>query len=129
MPTYTYTGEGRISTVGINGELLSVGKGESFQTYKIHSGGAIIKTSDAPYFSLTKVRDAAFSSPGTKTGLLACSVIRLFTADEGITFVCNAAANPNSITLPSNQAIDIENKGEIESLIFTGAGTVSIEGY
>lgn len=98
------------------------------ETYKILSS-PFVKTSDAPYFPLVKVYESAFSSPGTKTGLLVCKIIRLTAGAEGITVKANASANPSVLALIDGTAMDIENNGEIESLIFVGAGTVKIEGF
>lgn len=102
---------------------------ETLQTYKIYNIDDLTKTSDEPYFSLTKVIDLAFSSPGTKTRLLECSIIRLTAKTPGITIKCNSTSNPNVFALPSNTPIDIKNNGEIEALIFIGAGDVAIEGF
>ena len=128
MPTYTYNGDGVAIVENNLGAMVSLSKGESVATYKI-LGAPFVKTSDAPYFSLTKVREVAFVSPGTKTGLLGCSVIRLTAKTTGITIKCNLAANPNEFSLPSNTPIDIKNNGEIESLVFIGSGEVQIEGF
>lgn len=128
MPTFRNDGSVAISVKDTTGENVYVEPGKSVQTYKILPS-PFVKTSDAPYFSLTKVREAAFSSPGTKTGLLGCSVIRLTAKTTGITIKCNLAANPNEFSLPYNTPIDIKNNGEIESLVFIGSGEVQIEGF
>ena len=128
MPTFRNDGAAAISVEGVNGNSVFVEPGRSVETFKI-LGSPFTKTSDTPYFSLTKVREAAFTSPGTKTGLLGCSVIRLTAKASGITIKCNVAANTNEFSLPSNTAIDIKNNGEIESLVFIGAGEVQIEGF
>ena len=128
MPTFRNDGSVSVSVEDINGKSVFVEPGKSIQTYKILPS-PFVKTADTPYFSLTKVREAAFSSPGTKTGLLGCSVIRLTAKTTGITIKCNLAANPNEFSLPSNTPIDIKNNGEIESLVFIGSGEVQIEGF
>ena len=128
MPTYRNDGSVSVSVENSGGDGVFVKPGESVSTYKILSS-PFVKTSDEPYFSLTKVREAAFSSPGTKTGLLGCSVIRLTAKTTGITIKCNLPANPNEFSLPSNTPIDIKNNGEIESLVFIGSGEVQIEGF
>ena len=128
MPTYRNDGSSAFSVEDTNGNSGFVSPGQIVETYKILPS-PFVKTADTPYFSLTKVREAAFSSPGTKTGLLGCSVIRLKANDSGITIKCNVAANPNEFSLPVGTAIDIKNEGEIESLVFIGTGTVQIEGF
>ena len=128
MPTFRNDGSVSVSVEDINGKSVFVEPGKSIQTYKILPS-PFVKTADTPYFSLTKVREAAFSSPGTKTGLLGCSVIRLTAKTTGITIKCNLAANHNEFSLPSNTPIDIKNNGEIESLVFIGSGEVQIEGF
>ena len=40
----------------------------------------------------------------------------------------NVAANTYPITLPSGVWIDFVNNGEIDALVFTGAGEVSVIG-
>lgn len=128
MPTYTYQGNGTVSVVGVDGGSQLVRKGESFTTYKIMIGSDFTKTAEAPYFPLVRVYEAAFVSPGTKTGLLACRVLRL-TPEGDITVKANHADNPYPLALIDGTALDVENNGEIESLIFTGTGTVKIEGF
>ena len=128
MPTYRNDGSVSISVENTAGKSVYVEPGKNIETYKILPS-PFVKTSDAPYFSLTKVREVAFVSPGTKTGLLGCSVIRLTAKTTGITIKCNLAANPNQFSLPSNTPIDIKNNGEIESLVFIGSGEVQIEGF
>ena len=127
MPTYTYTGNGAVSVERYDGAIIHMEKGDSIETYKI-LGATFIKTSDAPYFPLVKVYESAFASPGTKTGLLSCKVIRL-TAEGEITVKANHASNPSVLSLIDGTAMDIENNGEIESLVFMGSGTVKIEGF
>ena len=73
--------------------------------------------------------ESAFASPGTKTGLTTCSIIRLTASVSGITIRWNNASNPNILTLPAGQPVDFENLGEIGSIVFTGAGSVKIEGF
>lgn len=127
MPTYVNSGSVSYRVEGVDG-TITVEPGKSVATYKILPS-PFTKTSDSPYFPLVKVYEAAFSSPGTKTGLLACKIIRLTAGAEGITVTANAAANPSVLALIDGTAMDIENNGEIESLIFVGAGTVKIEGF
>lgn len=127
MPTYTYTGEGTAIVEDVLGASVSLAKGESVQTFKILSA-PFVKTSDEPFFSLTKV-NTTLTSPGTQTGLLGCKVIRLTAKASGITMKCNVAANTNVFSLPQNTPIDIKNEGEIEALIFIGAGDVALEGF
>ena len=112
----------------VNGVTVMVEPGKTIQTYKMLSS-PFTKTADTPYFSLTKIADYDFTSPGTKTGLLVCSNIRLTAKVSGIQIQCNSASNPNYFSLPSNTSIDIKNEGEIDSLVFTGTGTVYIEGF
>ena len=127
MPTYTYNGDGVAVVENNLGAMVSLSKGEPVATYKI-LGSPFVKTSDEPYFPLVKVYEASFASPGTKTGLLSCKVIRL-TAEGEITVKANHASNPSVLSLIDGTAMDIENNGEIESLVFVGAGTVKIEGF
>ena len=127
MPTYTYNGDGVAVVENNLGAMVSLSKGESIETYKI-LGSPFTKTSDTPYFPLVKVYEASFASPGTKTGLLSCRVIRL-TAEGEITVKANHASNPSVLSLIDGTAMDIENNGEIESLVFVGSGTVKIEGF
>ena len=128
MPTYTYLGEGSITVENYLGAVVSLSKGDSIQTYKILSS-PFVKTAEAPYFPLVSVFESAFVSPGTKTGLVACKTLRLTAAAEGITVKANHADNPSSLSLIDGTAMDIENNGEIESLVFVGAGNVKIEGF
>lgn len=127
MPTYRNDGVNTISVENSSGISVFVSPGNMIETYKILSS-PFTKTSDSPYFPLVNVYEAAFTSPGTKTGLLSCKVIRL-TADGVITVKANVAANPSSLALIDGTAMDIENNGEIESLVFSGTGTVKIEGF
>ena len=128
MPTYRNDGSSTFSVEGVNSNSVFVSPGQFVETYKILSS-PFVKTSDAPYFPLVRVYEAAFASPGTKTGLLSCKVIRLTAGGEGITVKANVAANTSSLSLIDGTAMDIENNGEIESLVFTGTGTVKIEGF
>lgn len=127
MPTYRNDGDRAFKVEDSNGETVSVNPGFSVSTYKI-LGAPFTKTADTPYFSLTKV-NTTLTSPGTQTGLLGCKVMRLTAKASGITIKCNSASNPNVFALPSNTPIDIKNNGEIEALIFIGAGDVAIEGF
>ena len=130
MPTYRNDSDEIIFGLkDVNERTITLKPNEILETYKIYDIDDLTKTSDEPYFSLTKVIDLAFSSPGTKTGLLGCSVIRLTAKTSGITIKCNLAANPNEFSLPYNTPIDIKNNGEIESLVFIGSGEVQIEGF
>ncbi len=127
MPTYRNDSDKAYRVEDAGGNSVLVLPGQSVETFKILAS-PFTKTADTPYFSLTKVR-VDFTSPGTQTGLLGCSVIRLTAKEEGISIKCNVAANTNSYVLPADTTIDIKNNGEIESLVFTGAGDVIIEGY
>ena len=127
MPTYRNDGDMTIKVEDANGLSVSVNPGKSVETYKILSS-PFAKTSDSPYFPLVKIYEAAFTSPGTKTGLLSCKVIRL-TAEGEITVKANHASNPSVLSLIDGTPMDIENNGEIESLVFVGSGTVKIEGF
>ena len=127
MPTYRNDGASSYKVENTSGNVVFVEPGKSIETYKILSS-PFVKTSDAPYFPLVKVYEASFASPGTKTGLLSCKVIRL-TAEGEITVKANHASNPSSLSLIDGTPMDIENNGEIESLVFVGAGTVKIEGF
>jgi hypothetical protein len=126
MPTYRNDGQSSVYIESLEGKV-SVFPGRSVQTYKI-LGSPFIKVAEAPYFPLVSVYESAFASPGTKTGLLSCKVIRL-TASGDITVKANHADNPYPLALIDGTALDIENHGEIESLVFTGTGTVKIEGF
>ena len=128
MPTYRNDGSSAFSVEDTNGNSGFVSPGQIVETYKILPS-PFIKTSDSPYFPLVKVYEAAFTTPGTKTGLIGCKIIRLTAGAEGITVTANAAANPFVLSLIDGTAMDIENSGEIESLVFVGAGTVKIEGF
>lgn len=129
MPTYTYQGNGTISVEGVDGGSQLVRKGESFATYKVMpTNSDFVKTAETPHFPLVSVYEAAFASPGTKTGLLSCKILRL-TASGDIVVKANHADNPYPLSLIDGTALDIENHGEIESLVFTGTGTVKIEGF
>lgn len=130
MPTYRNDTEEIIFGLkDTTGRTITLKPDETLESYKIYDIIGLTKTLDTPWFSLTKVNEIGFSSPGTKTGLLTCKVIRLFTEDSGITLKCNSNSNPNVFSIPVNSPIDIENDGEIESLVFIGAGTVNIEGF
>lgn len=129
MPTYrndSIEGKG-YSVQDYLGNNKSVGVGDVIKTYKILEA-PFTKLSDDPYFPLVLVDDPAFASPGTKAGLLNCSVIRVMTNNSGITVKANSSSNPAQITLPVGISLDIPNTGEIESLVFSGTGTVSISG-
>lgn len=127
MPTYRNNSDKAYRVEDAGGNSVLVLPGQSIETFKILAS-PFTKMSDTPYFSLTKV-SVNFTSPGIQTGLLSCSVIRLTAKAEGISIKCNVAANTNSYVLPADITIDIKNNGEIESLVFTGAGDVTIEGY
>ena len=128
MPTFRNDGDTTISVEGVAGDSIFVSPGKSVETYKMLSA-PFVKTADTPYFPLVRVHEAAFASPGTKTGLLGCKIIRLTASTDSITAKANVAANPYPLSLVDGTAMDIENNGEIESLVFTGTGTVKIEGF
>jgi hypothetical protein len=127
MPTYRNDGDRAFKVEDSSGETVSVNPGFNVSTFKI-LGAPFTKTSDEPFFSLTRV-NVTLTSPGTQTGLLSCKVIRLTAKASGITMKCNVAANTNVFSLPANVSIDIRNDGEIEALIFIGAGEVTLEGF
>ena len=129
MPTYRNDGSVTHKVRDINGNSCMVPPGFSVQSYREDLPAEMVKTSDEPYFPVTKVFESAFASPGTKTGLTTCSIIRLTASVSGITIRWNNASNPNILTLPAGQPVDFENLGEIGSIVFTGAGSVKIEGF
>lgn len=129
MPTYRNDAEDIIFGLkDINGRTITLKPDEILETYKIYDIDGLTETLESPYFPLVKVYESAFVSPGTKTGLLSCKVIRL-TAEGDITVKANHASNPSVLSLIDGTAMDIENNGEIESLVFVGSGTVKIEGF
>lgn len=126
MPTYRNdTGTSQV-VPNLAGNNVVVGAGESIQTYRI-LGTGWTKTSDEPYFRLTTFRQVV-TSPGSVTGLSGQRIIRVVTPSDGISMTANAAANPNAYPLTAYAAIDIANDGEIDALIFTGTGTVTVIG-
>lgn len=100
----------------------------TIETYKIYNIAGLTKTLDTPYYKLVGLSEV-FATPGTKTGLIEFKVIRLTALADGITVKANVAANPYALSLISDTAIDIENNGEIGSLVFVGTGSVKIEGF
>lgn len=126
MPTYRNDGTVTVSVEDVNGQTVYVEPSKSVLTYKILSQ-PFTKTSDTPFFPIVKLSEN-FGSPGTKTGLLNFKVLRL-TAEGDIFVKANHADNPSALSLIDGTAMDIENNGEIESLVFTGSGTVKIEGF
>ena len=130
MPTYKNTSTTESfkieNTLGVR---VIVNPGASVETYKLSLPSWMLKTSDAPYLPATKVYESAFTSPGTKTGLDNCKIIRMTAEGEGIILTWNNVLNTTSFSLIANQPIDFENKGEISSAIFTGSGSVKIEGF
>lgn len=125
MPTYTRTGEGPASATDIYGHQVEVVPGDSVETYKI-LGTGWTKTSDEPYYKLGSSQTVA--SPGSATGLIGFSVIRVTTADDEIIVTANAEDNPYAYNLTAGVSVDIANKREIETLFFTGSGTVTVIG-
>lgn len=128
MPTYQNNGTSSVSVKASSGVTVFVSPGQMVETYKILSS-PFTKISEAPYFPLVSVYEANFTSPGTKTGLLSCKIIRLTAGADGISVKANHADNPYPLELIDGTALDIENNGEIESLIFYGSGSVKIEGF
>ena len=128
MPTYRNDGSVSVKIPDYAGVDVIVEPRRSIATYKILSA-PFTKTNDSPYFPLVLVSIPAFSSPGTQTGLLACKVIRVTSESDGISVQANSAANPSVLQLIDGTAMDISNNGEIESLVFSGTGTVKIEGF
>ena len=55
-------------------------------------------------------------------------LIKLITSATGITVKANAATNTYTMPLLVNSVTEIDNDGEIDSLIFAGTGNVKIEG-
>lgn len=127
MPTYRNDGDVTYRVKDSNGRMVDVAPGKSVLTLKILSS-PFTKTADSPYFPLMKVYESAFTSPGTKTGLIDCKKIKLTTSATGITVKANAATNTYTMPLLANSATEIDNDGEIDSLIFAGTGNVKIEG-
>lgn len=129
MPTYRNDTEEIIFGLkDTTGRTITLKPNETLESYKIYDIIGLTKTLESPYFPLVNIFESAFVSPGTKTGLLMTKVIRL-TADGDIVVKANHVDNPFPLELVDNTAIDIENNGEIESLVFTGTGTVKIEGF
>lgn len=129
MPTYRNDTEEIIFGLkDTTGRTITLKPDETLESYKIYDIIGLTKTLESPYFPLVNVYEAAFASPGTKTGLLSCKIIRL-TAEGDIVAKANHADNPYPLALIDGTALDIENRGEIESLVFTGTGTIKIEGF
>ena len=129
MPTYKNTGLEYIPNLtDINNNKVNLAPSLEIQSYKIYNIPNLTKISDEPYYSLTKVYEPNFTSPGIINNLLDCKIIRL-TPIGDITITFNSSENPNIFNLIDNVPIDIENSKEIESIIFTGSGTIKIEGF
>lgn len=129
MPTYRNDTEEIIFGLkDTTGRTVTLKPDETLESYKIYDIIGLTKTLESPYFPFVNIFESAFVSPGTKTGLLSAKIIRL-TAEGEITVKANHADNPYPLELVDGTAMDIENDGEIESLIFTGTGTVKIEGF
>ena len=128
MPTFRNDGAAAISVEDVSGNSVFISPGKSVETYKILPS-PFVKTADAPYFPLVKIYEPTFASPGTKTGLLGCKIIRLTAGADGIMAKANHTSNPSVLSLIDSTPMDIENNGEIESLVFVGSGTVKIEGF
>lgn len=126
MPTYTNaTGTTQVVTASSGAEAV-VPNGGSVQTYQI-LGSGWTKTSDEPYFELATFRETV-TSPATVSGLIGQKIIRVVTADDDIFMTANVSENPNTYPLTANIAMDILNGGQIDALVFTGAGTVTVIG-
>lgn len=125
MPTYTRTGEGSASVENTSGRMVEVNPGESIETYKI-LGAGWDKTDDEPYHAIGVTQ--SITSPGTIENLLEYPYLRIIAGAAGITVKANTTTNPNTYPLQNGVALTLENEGRIDSLIFTGAGAVSVVG-
>ena len=128
MPTFKNNSTSEsVKITNINGIDIVVNPGEYIQTYKLNLPSFMTKISDLPYLPLTKINQT-ITTPGSISGLLASKVIRIVSTSAGISVGANSSENTSVMTLPANTPLDIENNWEIESLYFTGTGTVVVTG-
>lgn len=124
MPTYTRTADTTALVEAADGSLQIVYPGRTIETFKVLSTGWS-KVSDEPYFALAEFSQA-ITAPGTVTGLAEYRIIRVTAGSDGITMTANVATNPYSYPLTGGVSLDIENRGEIDALVFTGSGDVTV---
>lgn len=128
MPTFKNISTSESATVeNIYGKTVVVFPGATVETYKLSLPSFLEKISDTPYLPLVKINQTV-TVPGNITNLLTSKIIRLISSSSGTTVGANSSSNTNVMTLPVNTPLDIENNGEIESLHFTGTGTVVVTG-
>ena len=128
MPTYRNDGKDTFSVVDVDGNTALVVPGMSVKTYA-YLVAPMTRTADDPYFPIA-LKNVAVTVAGTasETDLISCKILRLFTTDTGISVKVDSANSTYSMLLFQDQVQDIVNKGEINSLHFTGTGTVYLVG-
>ena len=126
MPTYLRTADTPASVFDKLNDHTVVMPGQSIETYKILVEGWS-KTSDQPYFPIATLSQTV-TSPATVSNLLSQRVIRVVPGADGLSMTANVAGNPNAYPLTKGMPMDILNDGEIEALVFTGSGSVTVIG-
>jgi len=130
MPTYrnTYSTNYIPNLIDTNNNIVNLAPGDTIESYKLYDNPNLQKILDTPYFKLTKINQVV-TSPGSFTNLLNINIIRLTANDDSIVVTANFADNPYNLNLIANTPIDIENNENINTLYFTGVGTIKIEGF
>ena len=129
MPTYKNNTNESVMVEDIHGNNAVVPPGFYVETYK-YMDSVLTRTADTPYFPLAKINDSvSVSGTGSISGLLDCKILRLTASSSGMAVKVDSASNTFTMPLISNQPMDIENNGEINTLHFTGSGTVGVVGF
>lgn len=126
MPTYKNISAWPQGAVTTDGCLVTVAPGATIETYRL-LGAGWEKASDEPLLPLTGLRKNV-TAPGSVSGLQGFSLITLTAKADGIVVTPNATGNPNGYELSKGVVVEVDNRGEIESLHFTGSGAVLIQG-
>lgn len=131
MPTYQNTSKDKTFKVkDYQGNTCYVSPGFFIMTYQANLPLEMNKVSDEPYFPLAKLNQTVtVSGTGSITDLLEYKVLRLTASATGMAVKAQTASNTFTLPLVANQALDIENLGEISALHFTGTGTVLVVGF
>ena len=126
MPTYKNISAWPQGAVTTDGCLVTVAPGATIETYRL-LGAGWEKASDEPLLPLTGLRKNV-TAPGSVSGLQGFSLITLMAKADGIVVTPNATGNPNGYELSNGVVVEVDNRGEIESLYFTGTGAVLVQG-
>lgn len=129
MPTYRNDGNETLSVVDIYGNTVFVVPGFSVKTYS-YMDSVLTRTGNDPYYPLALInKTVSVSGTASETGLISCKTIRLYTTAEGILVRVDSADSTYPMTLLPDQPQDIVNRGEINSLHFSGTGDVLLIGF